>query len=303
MPTFNLRIRFTGICTFVPNSEEGKTKMCVVFPDGTGTKQKVATALDGSDLKRHVGYISFNLHDVKGANWALEDAKVLWYLSGQRLVIKTEGAENEYDDSDLRYIAELEEVVPDLANVYPEFLSEKPNATYPKSVLAQFLIDAGTLTTGTEDTTRLWAFPNTISKKEIKEVHLKHEVSLEFKGLTGASLWATAFEGGTSKGWHFEGEQDKWVDIVIANLCDENPLRWITDQSILPPDEDFKWHYRLLDKAQEIKRELKSLDLPIPYMFKDSVNGQGVNCPPSKASESPLTSLGLDSFLDEVVKS
>jgi len=299
MPKFNLRIVFTGICTFVPNSEDGRTKMCVVLPDGRGDKNPsyVGDALDKSKLKRHVGYVLFNLHDVKAAKWAFEDAAVLWYLSGQRLTLQTEGSENPFDGSDLRFIAKLEEVVPGYGVIASDYLAENPNAQAPGRVLAHFLINAGKLTTGNSDQCAFWVLPNTISKKDVKETPLAHEVKLEFTGLTSASLAATAFDGETTKTWHFEGEEGKWVEIVVANLCDDNPLRWKSGQDPISPDQDFKWHYRLLDKGHDLSKALNGLELPMPYYYgiNDEHNGQGVNCPPGQAAKSPLN--GLDPFL------
>lgn len=298
MSTFHLRVKFTGICTFVPNSGDGPVRVCVLLPDGRSNKEVLDyRALDGAALRRHLGFILFRLYDLKGAKWAHQDAQVIWYLSGQRLTLSWDGGANDFTD-DLQYIAKLEEIVPEYASVAPIHLSGNPNcetADEPdaQKILAQFLIDSGILTTGGEDSTVSWVFPATVSGEPV-EANLTHEVFLELRGLTRASITATNFEGSTSKVWHFEGAEDQWIEITVANLCDDNPLRWHTENDRLPPDEDFRWHYQLLERKEDLRDALFSLDLPIPYMAKIEGNGQGRNCPPSLAAPSDLGHLRIE---------
>jgi hypothetical protein len=283
---FKLEVRFSGICAFVLNSaSDQRVKACVLLPDGRGKTVEVGSALDGTRLRRHLAFISFRVKDLQSAGSTADDLIGIRYLDAERLTLKTSGGSNPFK-VDLKTIAELEKVAPTYGDIDPAFLQARPK------LVAQFLIDQGYLKASPPQYE--WVFPNTLSTNQIVGGGLSHEAILVLKHLKSATLMATSFNGGAPEYLSFQAPNKATVSITIANLCDVNPLRWATEYSELPPDDDFKWYYELLAKRKHLHKVLKGLPLPSPQPIRAMPNGQGMNCLHGHANPAPIN---LDKFL------
>ena len=102
--SFNLRVKFSGICTFVPNRplDQGPTRMCILLPDADSDSIYIREgAADGKDLQRHRGFIRFNLRNLEGMQELpqQDDLSGLWYLGRRQLQFDFEGG---YPESSTR---------------------------------------------------------------------------------------------------------------------------------------------------------------------------------------------------------
>ncbi|HEX3526765.1 MAG TPA: hypothetical protein VH988_06840 [Thermoanaerobaculia bacterium] len=299
---FTLKLSFTGVCTYIPNSDAGKVRMCVVLPDGRSEKIAAGQAIDKTDLKRHIGFITFPLRNLSGVTNS-SDAMGVWYLDRHRIILKTiPGPEINPYVPDLQGVADLNAIAKGFSGAAPNCLSAgNPNErSGDPQVLAQVLIDRGYWSIA-DVWSNKWIFPGTLSGSSI-ECNLASVVTLVLENLDSASILATPFiidadAGGSPQvEWSFTANEQETVEVTIANLCDENPLRWPTRRDPLSPDEDFKWHYQLLANPTGIKEHLKGLELPVPYLSDTAHAGQGANCPPSKAAAFPFGA-SLDKFI------
>lgn len=288
---FTLKVVFTGICAFVQNErEDADVKMCVVLPDGTPR-----AGADGSSLKRHRGFIQLKVGQIIDVPASLKgrDADVIWYLDHHRLTFDcAPGRTANLAMRDLSRIASLEHMVPGFAAPAPAITQADP----PQTVLAQVLLHVGRLRPNLERG-RLgrWAFQRSISFPSF-EGDLTSEVVLEVPDLETVELTATPFAGGEPTTWKLKGDDAGEVVVVIANLCDENPLRWDVPEPRMEPDEDFRWYYTLLSNSlqSELLRRLNGLAFPIPVPSLAVPNGEGRNCVPARTA---AASYNLDSFL------
>jgi hypothetical protein len=281
---FNVRVSFTGICSFIPNTKPGeyRVKLAVVLPDGRGTVNDDGTVKPprssfNNYLRRHLAFISCLARDLVAGNGLSEDVTGLWYLDKYRITFKAQGADNPFL-LDLDGLANLEKIIPGYG---PDggHVSKKPS-----KLAAQVLIEKGKVSW--KETKGNWVFPNTISKSDPITGSLSDTVYLDFQDLTSFAIVATPLDGGAPEVWNFTPPNGKSVAITIANLCDTNPLQWpeVADGSITPPDRDFEWYYELVDetKKEALGAKLFGLPLPIPYPIKGDGNGQGMDCLPSR---------------------
>jgi hypothetical protein len=286
---FNVEISFTGICAFIPNQDSTRdVKMCVALPDVRGEKslenpnfvRPPASSFARKRLKRHMGFMNFSPADLSAvdAGKVSDDLVGTWLLDKHRVVIKASGAPNPYENH--APLADLGKVAPGL-NVDTDLVSETP-----RSVVAQVLIDQGLLNGASN--LGSWTFPTTLSGGSPEARAIASEVVLSLKDLDKFSLQCTSIIGDTTKDrtWEFHRNSGT-VKIVIANLCDENPLRWPTTKEEAEPDEDFELYYELLFNAFDrfsLQGKLLGLSLPIPFPATGAAagNGQGVNCVPAQ---------------------
>ncbi len=270
----NLKITFTGICAFVINSDAGgRCKAIALLPDGDGNKPTVGPALDGADLRRHRAYIKFQAKNLKSAQGLSENLEILRYLGAERITIRpiSDTALTSFVHN-LESIADLDKIVPGYSEVDPVLLVSQPP---PRRLAAQVLFEHGTLE-GTAPPLE-WVFPNTLSKQDFYARGLSHETELNIPTLTSADLIIKKFDSSSMETLTFTGGPTDLVEIMIANLCDTNPLRWETVTDPVPPDEDFRWYYQLVKDRSGLTSQLRELDLPIPYPA-GKPNGQGMNC-------------------------
>lgn len=69
------------------------------------------------------------------------------------------------------------------------------------------------------------------------------------------------------------------VQITIANLCDQDPLRWSKPRAVAPNtrDDDFAWHYELVDKKTALAAAIQPNRVPVP-VYTALPAGDGFNC-------------------------
>lgn len=297
---FSVRITFTGICLFVPNSRaDARAKMCVVLPDGRGVVDRgdgtvalqasASTIVSSQPLRRHMAFMTLQARDLVGGGGLSERLLGLCYLEGHRVVLRARGGSSTMT-SDLRTIADLSQAIPQY-RFDPMIVSANP-----RTAVAQILIDRGTLQGGTPLDS--WVFPNTISQGEPVSGPLSHEVHLDLRDLDSFALVAQPFSGGPDVVWEFAPPNGSGVAITIANLCDDNPLRWPIPRPRPLPDEDFQWYYEMLEQGEKerLATNVKGLPLPIPHPAQGSGNGQGINCVPGRTA--PID-YNLDVFLPQ----
>jgi hypothetical protein len=280
--SFNVQINFTGLCVFVASSTDGPAKMCVVLPDA---RDKDQYALDGSWLKPHTGFVSFHPENLAEAGSFPRDSSLLFLLDRHRLTLVPKGTDNDYDCA-LEGIPDLDDLTGRRGALDPSALSLNPSPL----VLAQVLINMGHLRAG--DRVHRWVLPSTLGGSEPRPVSLSHEVRLTLQKLDSFSILAQKFGIPESEPWTFSADSDETVSITIGNLCGVVPCYCSKPDVFLEPDEDFKWHYHLLEH-REVLRDLlhNALALPIPMPVKEIPAGRGANCIPAVAAPSDLTLL------------
>jgi len=289
--SFNARVVFTGICAFVPNSlpkEESGVRICVVLPDGRSRKLNAKQGFDGTNLRRHRGFLQFKARqlvaaiDPETAKTIPDDANVIWYLDRHRVSFAYDQNANEPELPFLNgqvpnSLAKMGEMLPRYATVDADVVGED---RWQKTV-GQIVLQRGVLRVANPGAQ--WVFPNVLTT-EVIEQNLANEIHLEMSYLDGISIVATRY-GQTEPDvrWVLQSVKGEDVEITVANLCDENPLRWETEVEELSPEDDFRWYYTLLSEntQQELFQKLKGLRFPIPLRpVNQAGNGQGMNCVP-----------------------
>ncbi|HEV7668903.1 MAG TPA: hypothetical protein VGS22_10285 [Thermoanaerobaculia bacterium] len=316
----DVKVIFTGICAFVENQDKSKRcKMVALLPDGDPDREElesevpesdvsetdvpendapeygeegfdccgryqVGEALDGEPLFRHRAFLKFKVKDLSGTA-GLSGTKYLEairYLEAERVTFLPSDNGTDFNHK-LTGLADLARIVPNYAVPDPDHFSD-----YPENLAAQILFDHGTLLTCQPKYE--WSFPNTISK-EVVTGPLSHEVVLHLPELTSLGVRISRFDGAYET---LNFDSAGTVEILIANLCDENPLLWKTKDSKPKVDDDFRWHYQLLANGDDLREELYSLPLPIPHPADGGSNGQGMNCLGSRLA---AVEYDLDAYL------
>ncbi len=277
---FNLAVRFTGICAFVPDKPFNRSpkKVCVVLPDAYF--DNMATPRDAPDntkLRRHRPMVFFSLRDVAGTPATAPDAIAIWYLDKQRLTFETTGVGPTLKVGDLSKMIDVSAVAPGYDTVDPKLLGWGEKAT-------QVMFDRGYLEAPIDDP-RPWVFPNTLSQGQVVEMKggIASVVTLTLEGLTSLKIWARPLAGGDPLCLELKPPgRHRLVTVDIAHLCDDNPLRWARKKAERVQDEDFKWYFKLLDPNATAKLQKALKGLPLPYHYPvGRLNGQGANCPPA----------------------
>lgn len=307
-------IRFTGLCAFVPNKPLDQTPetMCAVLVDGRNLAG-AQKALDGTELRRHRGFVLFDLRNLPSGYNGSKRHDGVWYMERQQIVIKTDDKTpldtrsykasidtnfnidepNSGEETSFSWVAALTKLMPNYATIDTKCISTDM-AEVPDSVLAQLFFNTGVLT-AEEPALQVWSVSGALST-EFTRQPLAHEAVLTLTGVSKLTFEAKGFPG--TKG----GVDDKLelvpnslgkIEITIANLCDENPLRWPRDPTPRD-DDDFKWYYQLMTTAQQdaidVKRRGAPLPTPIPER-QPSSNVAGVNCFSVRVAADPLVKM------------
>lgn len=291
--SFKVRIVFTGLCSFILNTDgTKKVRACVVLPDGQGggdreTLRKKAS--DGTPLQRHRAFMRFNLRQLDRITDKTSlpvDAEGLSYIEGKRVAFR-------FQEGNVENSFKVDASLPDnllgmdeLAGIYADDFSDIVQVTPPPdTVTSQILLHRGLLKNEYDvDQLSTWVIPSTLNKKAtpIQKI-LTHEVTLELLDISAVDIVAMPLVGGSPEIVKLVSAAGEDVTITISNLCSENPLRWTARDVPLKDDVDYKWHYTLLsptvqdDLAMNI---LCGLPLPVPLVPLQGA-GQGVNCPPT----------------------
>lgn len=295
---FNAEIRFTGICALV--RDEDGDKAALVMPQGwsqgknTGKESK-----DGHPLMRHRAFVRFPVHQLASRPNVPPGMVAVHYVNGNQGAT-AEGAELSFSFTGatnkpmatpaIGALADLDAIAPPFSLVDPDLLSE---ANPVQRLAARFRFDYGALST--RDSVQTWVTPGTLGLRPI-EKRLAHEIVLSLAGLDTLKLKLKDFVTGTKTEIALAADDGGTVDVLIGNLCDDNPLRWETAVTVadLPPDGDFRWYFELLRQSDQellVNALRNALDLPVPYVSRFSPNGQGVNCFPADTQQQNLPPL------------
>jgi hypothetical protein len=300
---FDCRIKFTGLCAFVPNKplDQSPDKMCVVLVDGTQADATPIQAIDGTILRRHRAFLVFDLKNLPGfPPQRPKEGKGVWYLEQQRLTLDLGGGGQAFSttfdatidatpdltgpspgqENSFSWVANMVKIAPTHAKMNASSVTTTP----PAEVIAQVILDQGTLATSQMEKIR-FCFPNTLGP-DILRKPLAHEVTLTLTAIPKLIVNATPLAaGGVPVSLELQqAAAGEPIEIEIVNLCEENPLRWPKVSPIPQDDEDFRWYYQLLDAAEQgrVKTEIRGLSLPIPFKEKARILPAvtGVNCFP-----------------------
>jgi hypothetical protein len=276
--SFALRIKFTGILGFVPDKPftESPSRVYVLAPDGEVDPKDGRRGADAQDLSRHRAFIKVNAANVVGTNGVPSSMESLWYIGKRELRLETTGASAGLKIGDLSGLASLGDVAPLFSKVHPDALQ---GTTPPTKLGARFVIDAGTLRCGQPQ--GKWVFPNILCSNPVRVDELSNEVFLELAGLESLAIAASPLTGGDTVRLQLTAPAGGTVELIVANLCDENPLEWpgVYDAK---PDLDFRWYFELLSDASyaELTDQIDGLSLPYPCP-QGKPNARGADCFPA----------------------
>lgn len=305
---FNCTIRFTGLCAFVPHRplQQAPERMCVVLVNG---KSEGTRAVDGTELRQHLGFVLFDLRNLPPGTAHPKQHQGVWYLDRQRVVIDTDGADldttsyiaridTEFNISapqagettSFAWIAGLTKLMPDFSAIDPSCVSTNDvSAPPPASVLAQVFFNKGRLS-AEEPANQVWSVSSALSTQVTRQP-FAHEAVLTLTGVTRLRLAATAMPGGLNDVLELVPGPLGRIELTIANLCDDNPLRW--PRSPKPADDDdFKWYYELMARPQQtqINQRRRGAPLPTPQLERRRLgpNATGINCFPVRVADIPF---------------
>jgi hypothetical protein len=301
--SFTMRMKFTGICTFVKNLDGtyyavlANGDMGTDFPLATGATSGKGfdTGADGQLLRRHRGFVRIRLSDVLGPNLADNTTGILWYFK-KRLDEGRTANEAGHDlkadffqnpsaplTAALDNLAKLTDYAPD----YSTLDSNIFGSAIPDTVVARVLIDRGTLSS-TGNYPQDWSVLNTLNpnmKLDDPRLNpkLTNEVTWEVGGLSQLRLSMDPFQTGTRYFVDIKAADGAIVEVTVANLCEDNPLQWGPSKTSAR-DVDFRWHYQLIDPDQLARLKALLNDRDLPYPIPHPINGLGIDCLPALAS-------------------
>lgn len=296
---FDLRIVFTGICSFVTDTplRDGPKKLHLVIPDAWDTRS--TTEYKGIDdkckLVRHGALIQLPVQNLEG----MEDAyggRLIWHPKRHNLRFDCKQA----DDADNAFrivpgtrkmVADMTDIASKFSHVGRDILGGDP----PKEILANATFHGGKLSAEAGEFN--WGFEGTLryGGQGVEVENMAYKIVLTFEKLTEVNVKAVPFYSskakkprpgnpGSTEPAEFKlvgTKEGRSVEIIIANACDVNPLDWRADNAAYSNvDRDFKWHYELLyNKKKEVYDALAKKELPHP-MLKYHLGG-GRNCVPA----------------------
>ncbi|HEX9943265.1 MAG TPA: hypothetical protein VGG03_14690 [Thermoanaerobaculia bacterium] len=267
------------------------------MPNGEFRTPVGRKAVDGvTRLRRHRGFVQFKLRHLVGADAGLrgapvgEEAAAIWYLGRRRLTFHpTPNVNPPPQILSMEKVAKLEDIAPGFSAPDPRALTWDP----PQEVLAQIMFNQGILSGSPDD--QSWVLSSVLKEvpanpPQVLRRPLTHKLFLRMEGLTTVILKARSFIGQVEETVELRGREGEEVVITIANLCDENPLRWFTEIENLSPDQDFKWYYELLspENANDLRNRIRGVEAPFP-LPDGAPNGNGLNCIPSMLRPSEFT--------------
>jgi len=221
------------------------------------------------------------------------DSEGFVYIEDYRVSFKIPDAErlaNPFmtDPTFRKYLLSMDEVAGSYADDYDQIVKPTPPA---RLIAAQVLIDSGTLKYDprpNDPPRSTWVIPNTLNGKVPPlSKSLTHEMALELLNISDLTILLAPLGGGAPDEIELKPVAAEPVEITIAHLCTENPLRWRSKDVKQIDDVDFKWHYMLFSKTTRDNLEINvlgGLPLPIP-LTPIQPAAQGANCPPSIAKD------------------
>ena len=291
---FTAEITFTGICGIVPRQEPPNPPeaFCVVLPNAwqpNPASPRRESAIDKfSPLRRHAAFVHFSTHAVRPNNPG-RDLEGFWYLLGHRFEINptfaTVGAPAAWGNT--AGLATYQDVTSHAALLTVANAVLTPS--YPM-LAAHTIIANGTLSSPAGSPT--WVFDNFLRASAVPaQRKLNHCATVVLTDLTSLEISLTSFLGVPAGRSHTFSQGP--VFITVANLCDTNPLQWgsIPPPSEFPDDEDFRWHYEIIDNPALMQNALQAvgnLRCPIPRLAAGRPGGNGMNCDPIRFPAVPF---------------
>lgn len=288
--SFDLEVRFTGICAFVPNLDTtpGAYRMCLVMPGGDGAR----FALDDELLCPHTSWIESPDGSVTLPKTPLRGMRVRFNVTFED---PSTSSEVEFPTGGGVDLADLEKVCGDYLNLDPAIFSFPPRG----DIMTQVLLREGELDYYANETQ--WDIdPPLTGGTATKNQTLTHEVILHLNLLSKATLVLEPYTGGLieislapSSGGGGLGK------VRLANGCKDARPSVTSEQALR--DRDFKWYYELMDEATrlEIVADLgtQSTDLPLPrYSHAHLLGGQ--DCFPVRSAAVNFNSPGAGGQLE-----
>lgn len=269
-----LTIRFTGLCLFVPDKpwSEQPARCCVLLPDLRGPESKKSLE-NLFTLDPHFGFLRRDTRSgmqddglpsvPKSTEVIYLQRKRVWIErspdSRSPLDLKLDAAlaaseqivfETLQSRDDMALLANFEKICPGLGSVAPSNLGV---SNVPNAVWAQILVDTGRLRAGKLGNT-LWQIPGSLRNDGKSIIQpLATEVHWTLPDLNSAVIHLVDIDTGIDELYQIDFEDsDSEVELTIVNVCKTNPLEWDISTR-LEDDEDFVWHYELLDDSNKLE--------------------------------------------------
>jgi hypothetical protein len=290
---FNVRVIFSGLCAYVPNSplgdsEASPTKMMVVMVDARKSKMSLD---EENKLQPHFPIIFLRGHQVPGVQGLPPRTDLGWRIDRKqiKIVIPEEALDaNKFSvfqrekdedgllthDKDFSFGADLQTIVPGFSEIDPKVFEDQGSKDL---VAARILLDKGALSTFDLGDSN-WKFPGT----DFTARRLSNRSLLELKDLKALTLVATDLDGGASEEVSLQPSKQETVEIFIGNFCTGcMPMLLHVDEATaiqlqheIVPDDDFRWFYELSREREG----LKGLDLPIPTPDEGGKGNEAAKC-------------------------
>jgi len=288
---FSATIVVTGLCGIVPryNPPTPPDAFCVVLPRAWARIPSPASdrtsSVDGlSRLRRHAPFIHMTRY-LPDSN-RRQDLEALWFLESNRVYIEPtfESGGSEPSWGRIEGLAAYDHIA---SSQYQHLLSVQAAVLSPSpaKVAAQVIVRHGRLDAMRENVR--WVFDSylyrpTAGFEPVREF-LNPRPAITLENLASLTIVQRNFGGTFVKSFSTTSGP---IFVTVANLCDENPLQWgdAPAPNRLTDDDDFRWHYEIVDNTTDLGVALDGLRCPIPRPMKSMVNGNGLNCIPIRFS-------------------
>jgi|SRR5579864_3493894 len=269
--SFDLEVRITGICAFVPNDDTaaGAYKWCVVMPGGDAAR----FALDDELLCPHTSWIEPLDDSVALPKTSLRGMRVRFKVKAKK---PTGGSKVKGPQAAGPELADLRDVCGGYLNLDPAIFSFPPRW----DIMTQVLLREGDLSDYSTGT--VWDI-DYLSGGKATQKDLTHEVILTIKQLDDAKLLLEPYTGGQTAISLVPLSAGKKARVRLSNTCKEAEPNAAGEQALR--DRDFKWYYELMDEGtrKKIKEEIGFSELPFPRYKVHLIGGQ--NCFPVRSAK------------------
>jgi hypothetical protein len=307
---FDVEVRFSGLCAFVPDDELAKAKkLCVVLVNGAGADvyNRHHKALDKEFLRVHRGIVRIPCTNLSPVVSLPEEPTVFWYLRPKtRISFRTQptaasegnlmfdlSPTQESNSSSFGWVASMEKILDAPCEIDPDALSPMPS----EKILAQVLFRGGSVATTNLPTTTEWQYKPNLAATLYDQRYFAHGVSVFFRGVTEASMEVTDFETGQRSSIPLTPDAKRTALVEISNMCRDNPLEWegLPDPAVT--DDDVRWYYELLDANSTTTLQklldLRRVSLPVPVPGGE---GAGPDCSPFSFKAAAFDALAKAEF-------
>ena len=279
MPSFTLKVRFSGLCLFVRD----RGAVTVLLPDARKVKDVDPVQADGTRGDHHIAYLGFDLANLDGQSSRSQKPddptfQGIYRLERESVDFGLPTPKNSTQDSikwDRKYLVKFEEIAPPLTLI--DGLVDK--RTPPPVLGARIILRGGMLRANKG---RLpWVFSKQLSKKNVSGCF--SGTSDWTRRLPGEGLTITIrpLRAPQARGRTITLQPDRAgeVHVKIGNLPATNPLEWPQLEShhdMHRMDEQgdvhFKWLYRLFrpKSGGRLEKLLNGYELPHPEYQRDA---------------------------------